>query len=203
MTSCRHIKDFQVLRGRLEVEVSDPNHAAQVFVLGPGDRLLVPPGSKHRVIAGDDNQVVISSITAPSNLYGPLIIAKNDQAVLASAFCGILRCALSAGTIEGIDQVVAHGLTHSVGHVHRDFDEDYLLACGTLRLALYDTRHGTTEIVELNAGDRVIIPAGVGHKVLDGSADNQVVVTCVPGFCDGDETVCQQLERLAKAERAA
>jgi uncharacterized protein YjlB len=53
---------------------------------------------------------------------------------------------------------------------------------------------GRIQEVQLAQYDSVRIPAGVGHKVIGGSRDNAVLVSCEPHFVPGDEVVVPELE---------
>jgi mannose-6-phosphate isomerase-like protein (cupin superfamily) len=111
---------------------------------------------------------------------------KNYEEI-GDQFCGSLKILPGGG-------VMALGFTTNTGHTHTKFSEVYMVARGTLKIALYSPINNQTNEVELGELDSIKIPAGIGHKVIGGSADNAVIVTCDPVFIPGDEQRCDILE---------
>lgn len=110
-----------------------------------------------------------------------------DYREIGDQFCGSLKILPSGG-------VMALGFTTNTGHSHTQFSEVYMVTKGTLKVALYSPVDNSINEVELRELDSIKIPAGVGHKVIGGSADNTVIVTCDPAFVPGDEQRCGILE---------
>jgi len=106
---------------------------------------------------------------------------------IGDQFCGSLKILPGGG-------VMALGFVTNTGHTHTKFSEVYMVARGTLKVALYSPIDNAIQEVELGELDSIKIPAGVGHKVIGGSADNAVIVTCDPEFIPGDEQRCDILE---------
>ena len=127
------------------------------------------------------------------------LVRASDYEVIGDQFCGSLKM------IPGVG-VLAEGFTSNTGHSHIQFSEVYMILRGTIKLALYTPLEGevdqmtpgivSIDEIELREMDSVTIPAGVGHKVIGGSTDNAVLVTCEPAFVPGDEKRCVILEAL-------
>jgi oxalate decarboxylase/phosphoglucose isomerase-like protein (cupin superfamily) len=116
------------------------------------------------------------------------VIRSNEHQVVADQFCGKLTV-LPNGT------VIANGFVNNIGHSHSLFDETYLVLEGDLRMALHNPETGIITEVSLKKLDAVRIPRGTGHKVIGGSNDNCIMVSCEPHFISGDEVSCPQLEQ--------
>jgi len=116
------------------------------------------------------------------------VIRSNEHQVVADQFCGKLTV-LPNGT------VIANGFVNNIGHSHSLFDETYLVLEGDLRIALHNPATGIITEVSLKKLDAVRIPRGTGHKVIGGSNDNCIMVSCEPHFISGDEVSCSQLEQ--------
>jgi oxalate decarboxylase/phosphoglucose isomerase-like protein (cupin superfamily) len=116
------------------------------------------------------------------------VTRAGERERVADQFCGEL-------TLMPNNTVLAKGFSHNTGHKHSKFDETYLVLQGELTLALLQPGdHGKVEEVHLSQYDSVRIPAGVGHKVVGGSDNNAVFVSCEPYFVPGDEVVVPELE---------
>ena len=125
----------------------------------------------------------------------PRVIWGGDNALVDDSFCGRLRISLPNNEMPGSgSEVVAEGLKSSRGHFHREFGESYWVIKGKLEIATYNPEDGKIERHELKAYDRILIPAGISHKVINGSVDNLVVVRSYPLWVEGDETTCETLE---------
>lgn len=114
-------------------------------------------------------------------------LQPSDHARIGHEFCVSLKRHLRVC-------VMTRSFTKSTGHSHNQFAEVYVVTKGTLRIALYSPLDGAVTEVELGELDSITIPAGVSHKVIGGSPDNIVIVTCDPVFVPGDEQFCKVLE---------
>lgn len=98
----------------------------------------------------------------------------------------LYRGALPAGDPEAAEALFArHGWPpawrdgiHGYHHYHPNAHEALAIACGTVRVQLGGEGG---EVLELRAGDVVVLPAGVGHRNLGGSGDLLVVGAYPPG----------------------
>jgi oxalate decarboxylase/phosphoglucose isomerase-like protein (cupin superfamily) len=111
-----------------------------------------------------------------------------EYEVIGDEFCGRLK-KLPNNT------VLAEGFIANTGHTHAGFAEIYFVIKGSLNMALYYPDSGLIEELTLGELDSLRIPAGVGHKVIGGTSDNRVMVSCEPAFIPGDEVKCAQLEQ--------
>jgi mannose-6-phosphate isomerase-like protein (cupin superfamily) len=65
-------------------------------------------------------------------------------------------------------------------HYHRETEEIYFFTAGTGRMRLGD------EEGEVVAGDTVVIPPGVPHKLWAGSEELRLLCCCAPAYRDED-----------------
>jgi oxalate decarboxylase/phosphoglucose isomerase-like protein (cupin superfamily) len=122
------------------------------------------------------------------------VIRAARHQTIADEFCGKLTMLPNGG-------VMAQGFTHNVGHFHTQFEETYFVFAGSLRLALHDPRQAEITEIVVEKFDALRIPPGIGHKVIGGTSDNCIMVSCRPSFVPGDETVARELEdRYQRAE---
>ena len=124
------------------------------------------------------------------------VIRSEEHQVVADQFCGKL-------TILPNRTVIANGFTSNIGHSHSQFEETYLVLEGHLRMALHNPITGVVTEVSLKKLDTVQIPRGTGHKVIGGSPDNCIMVSCDPHFIPGDENLCPQLEHKSSLIQVA
>ncbi len=147
---------------------------------------------QNRRILGENmdihQQEVNQSQGATGSFSAAVAFRASEYEVIGDEFCGRLR-KLPNNT------VLAEGFVTNTGHTHAGFAEIYFVIKGSLRMALYYPDSGQVEELMLGELDSVRIPAGVGHKVIGGSMDNRVMVSCEPAFIPGDEVRCDQLER--------
>lgn len=142
----------------------------------------------------DTNKEGFKTATMPSASLEVKVLNGAEALRVDNDFCGSLEVVLPPGLLQGIDQVKAEGLVRTTGHIHKTFNEDYYVLEGGLKIAFYEPDKDKVIVEELQKGDRVIIPAGVSHKVIGGSHDNQILVSSVPGFDIDDEIKCDILE---------
>jgi oxalate decarboxylase/phosphoglucose isomerase-like protein (cupin superfamily) len=122
------------------------------------------------------------------------VLRSQAMQVIESPTCGQLTLVSPTDRIPNIDQVLAKGLSATVGHEHETFGEDYFVLQGSLLVVTQDATKGGLSFHELHQGDRLLIPPNTGHKVLDGSSDNLVLVSSFPKFDPGDEKISPALE---------
>ena len=125
--------------------------------------------------------------TATEQTRGPEVLRAAGHQVIRDEFCGDV-------TLLPNRTVLAKGFVRNTGHVHSQFEEIYLVLAGTLKLALEHGTGGRIEEIPLQPYDAVRIPPGIGHKVVGGSPDNAVMVSCDPAFVPGDEQRSEALE---------
>ena len=122
--------------------------------------------------------------------FGAAVVFRaSEYEVIGDEFCGRLKKLPN-------NSVLAEGFVTNTGHTHAGFSEIYFVIKGSLHIALYYPDSGRVEQFVLRELDSLKIPAGIGHKVIGGSPDNRVVVSCEPAFIPGDEARCDQLGML-------
>ncbi len=120
-----------------------------------------------------------------------------DHVLKKTVFCGQLSEVLRHGEYEPLDLAIIEGVSSTVGHFHRGFDEVYFELDGAITVEFYDPERGRQWREELKRGELCVIPKGLHHKIVAGSEGNRMCCICVPHFDPGDETRSERLEQLA------
>ena len=117
-----------------------------------------------------------------------------DHIKKTSETCGEISEVLTRGEYAHLDVAVICGITHTVAHYHASFDEVYLVASGALTVEFYDPARQHKWAETYHSDELCVIGKGLHHKVVGGTAQNKLIVICVPGFDLADEHISEVLE---------
>ncbi len=108
---------------------------------------------------------------------------KNHQKKFKSPICGYL---IDVVKTKDFSIVKAENIGVTGKHYHKKMDEVYHLISGWITLEIKE-KGKKEKIVQLKAGDVLLLQPFDEHKIIKASKKNELIVTCVPPWREDDE----------------